>query len=172
MSSISTYLGCIRFPHDDFVCYIVVHASEVVEHINFIPVGSPLLTGLQSKPLQKSVWGQPFLDLLNGKQVNIPHKFPEKSPFLNSAYKCLYSIPYGDTVTYRQLAIMAGYPKAPRAVGLAMKNNPLPLIYPCHRVIGTDGKLHGFCGKGEEYIAIKKTLLYAEKYTELKFVYC
>jgi len=163
MSLTTTFWGCIRFSQDSFVCYIVVCATDEIHRINFIPAGSPILKDLHGLPLQKSLWGQPLLDLLNGSNITIPHSFPDKTPFLNSVYQHLYSIPYGKTVTYGKLATMAGYPKAARAVGLAMKNNPLPIIYPCHRVIGSDGKMHGFCGNGKEYIQIKKALLYIEK---------
>jgi len=172
MSPVSIYLGRIRFPYNDFSCYIVVHASDVVEHINFFPANYTDIASFQVKSLDCSIWGQPLLNLLNGRQVKIQHKQPAMRPFHASVYKHLYSIPYRQTVTYSQLATLAGYPKAARAVGLAMKNNPLPIIYPCHRVIGTDGKMHGFCGKGEDYIAIKKTLLYLESHKDLQIEYC
>jgi len=57
-------------------------------------------------------------------------------------------IPYGETRTYRWLAERAGYPRAYRAVGGVMRINPLPLIIPCHRVIGSQGKLTGFSAAG------------------------
>ena len=67
----------------------------------------------------------------------------------------LRAIPYGDTHSYRDLAHAIGNPKAVRAVGLANGRNPLPIIVPCHRVIGADGSMTGFGGG----IAIKRFLL-------------
>jgi methylated-DNA-[protein]-cysteine S-methyltransferase len=55
-------------------------------------------------------------------------------------------IPYGETRTYREIATAIGRPKAVRAVGAANGRNPLPIIIPCHRVIGADGSLTGFGG--------------------------
>jgi len=58
----------------------------------------------------------------------------------------LQAIPYGTTITYKELAIRVGNPKACRAVGGANHHNPTVIIVPCHRVIGSDGKLTGFGG--------------------------
>jgi methylated-DNA-[protein]-cysteine S-methyltransferase len=58
----------------------------------------------------------------------------------------LRKIPYGETISYGQLACRIGSPKAPRAVGLANGSNPIPIIVPCHRVIGSNGSLTGYGG--------------------------
>jgi methylated-DNA-[protein]-cysteine S-methyltransferase len=58
----------------------------------------------------------------------------------------LRTIPYGETISYLELAKGIGNPKAVRAVGLANGSNPIPIIVPCHRVIGSDGSLTGFGG--------------------------
>ena len=68
--------------------------------------------------------------------------------FQRAALKKVFSIPYGETRTYADIAAAIGHPDAPRAVGRANATNPMPLVIPCHRVIGTDGKLHGYGGKG------------------------
>ncbi len=60
--------------------------------------------------------------------------------------QAVYAIPYGETRTYAEIAAQIGRPKAYRAVGRANATNPMPLVIPCHRVIGTDGKLHGYGG--------------------------
>ncbi|HUI76217.1 MAG TPA: methylated-DNA--[protein]-cysteine S-methyltransferase [Candidatus Acidoferrum sp.] len=70
----------------------------------------------------------------------------EGTEFQLSVWEELRRIPYGETRTYGQLAKMIGNPKAVRAVGLANGQNPIPIIVPCHRVIGSDGSLTGFGG--------------------------
>jgi methylated-DNA-[protein]-cysteine S-methyltransferase len=70
----------------------------------------------------------------------------------------LLTIPYGETISYMQLAQRIGNPKAVRAVGLANGSNPIPIIIPCHRVIGSDGSLTGFGGG----LATKQKLLALE----------
>lgn len=70
----------------------------------------------------------------------------------------LQRIPYGETATYADIADRIGRPKAVRAVGAANGHNPLPIVIPCHRVIGSDGKMTGFGGG----IPTKKALLRLE----------
>jgi methylated-DNA-[protein]-cysteine S-methyltransferase len=70
------------------------------------------------------------------------------SDFQRLALQAVCSIPYGETRTYAQVAAQIGHPDAPRAVGRANATNPMPLVIPCHRVIGSDGKLHGYGGAG------------------------
>lgn len=70
------------------------------------------------------------------------------------------TIKFGETTTYAGLAQKAGWPKAGRAVGNALANNPLPLIIPCHRVIRSDGKLGGFSAPGG--ISVKRKMLALE----------
>lgn len=66
--------------------------------------------------------------------------------FQNQIWKNLATIPYGETATYGEMAKKAGRPKASRAVGAANGANPLPIVLPCHRVIGSTGALTGFGG--------------------------
>ena len=68
------------------------------------------------------------------------------TPFQNTVWTYLADIPFGETRTYGQLARAIGRPQASRAVGAANGNNPLPIILPCHRVIGSNGALTGFGG--------------------------
>jgi methylated-DNA-[protein]-cysteine S-methyltransferase len=67
-------------------------------------------------------------------------------------------VPYGEVVTYGELATRAARPRAARAVGMVMNRNPLPIVLPCHRVIGANGKLTGYAGGLER----KETLLRLE----------
>jgi methylated-DNA-[protein]-cysteine S-methyltransferase len=75
--------------------------------------------------------------------------------FQKTVWRELLNIPYGETVHYGELATRIGNPKACRAVGMANSKNPIPVIIPCHRVIGKNGSLTGFGGG----IKIKKDLL-------------
>ena len=71
---------------------------------------------------------------------------PQGTPFQLNVWNALAQIPYGATWSYGELAIRIGSPKAVRAVGAANGRNPLPIVLPCHRVIGSDGSLTGFGG--------------------------
>lgn len=80
---------------------------------------------------------------------------PEGTAFQVTVWKTLARIPFGATWSYGELARHIGEPKAVRAVGAANGRNPLPVILPCHRVIGADGRLTGFGGG----LPLKKFLL-------------
>jgi methylated-DNA-[protein]-cysteine S-methyltransferase len=67
-------------------------------------------------------------------------------PFQLKTLKVVHAIPYGETQTYADIAMQIGHPNAYRAVGRANATNPMPIVIPCHRVIGKDGKLHGYGG--------------------------
>jgi methylated-DNA-[protein]-cysteine S-methyltransferase len=79
------------------------------------------------------------------KEFDIP-LHPEGTPFQLKAWEGLSTIPYGQTRTYKQMAEYANCPKGYRAIGLANNKNPISIIVPCHRVIGSNGKLVGFGG--------------------------
>jgi methylated-DNA-[protein]-cysteine S-methyltransferase len=70
------------------------------------------------------------------------------TPFQQKVLRALREVKQGKTVTYGYLAELAGSPKAARAIGGCMARNPIPLIIPCHRVMGADGSLTGFSGFG------------------------
>jgi len=84
------------------------------------------------------------------------------TPFTRDVYSALIAIPYGKTVTYGELAQLAGHPYAVRAAASALRKNPLPLIIPCHRVVSASG-IGGFMGKTEgESVGLKKRLIALE----------
>ena len=83
---------------------------------------------------------------------------PRGTPFQLQVWQALARIPYGSTVSYAQLAKAVGNPEAMRAVGAANGRNPLPIVLPCHRVIGADGALVGFGGG----LPVKQQLLRLE----------
>jgi methylated-DNA-[protein]-cysteine S-methyltransferase len=84
---------------------------------------------------------------------------PEGTPFQLEVWRRLCEIPYGETISYGELARRLGNPNASRAVGLANGANPIPIVIPCHRVIGSDGKLTGYGGG----LPIKEKLLALER---------
>lgn len=68
------------------------------------------------------------------------------TPFQLRVWEALRAIPYGETRTYAQIAAAVGNPRASRAVGMANNRNPIPVVIPCHRVVGASGSLTGYAG--------------------------
>lgn len=93
-----------------------------------------------------------------GKKFSAPLDL-QGTPFQLAVWKELIGIPYGETRAYGQIAAKAGNPKASRAVGMACNRNPVAIIVPCHRVVGSDGRLVGYAGG----LDIKKRLLDLEQ---------
>ena len=145
------------------------------------PVGPLLLTGdaqgLHSLSFEKSkraegvqsAWQEdkaPFGEVIRQLRAYFGGKLKEfdvpvaldGTEFQLCVWGALRTIPYGETISYGQLAQRIGNPKAVRAVGLANGANPIPIIVPCHRVIGSNGSLTGFGGG----LANKKKLLALE----------
>ncbi|HNX34843.1 MAG TPA: methylated-DNA--[protein]-cysteine S-methyltransferase [Kiritimatiellia bacterium] len=83
---------------------------------------------------------------------------PAGTPFQRKVWRILERIPYGKTVSYKDVAVQAGNPLATRAVGMANHRNPIPVFIPCHRVIGANGTLVGYGGG----LAMKTRLLAIE----------
>lgn len=79
--------------------------------------------------------------------------------FQKKVWNELLSIPYGETKSYKDIAVAIGNEKACRAIGMANNKNPIPIIIPCHRVIGSNGKLVGYAGG----LNVKEKLLNIEK---------
>jgi methylated-DNA-[protein]-cysteine S-methyltransferase len=84
---------------------------------------------------------------------------PDGTPFQKAVWARLLDIPYGATASYSEIAHAIGRPRACRAVGAANGRNPLPIVVPCHRVIGSNGELVGYGGG----LQIKKALLELER---------
>jgi methylated-DNA-[protein]-cysteine S-methyltransferase len=81
------------------------------------------------------------------------------TPFRRQVWEALCSIPYGEVRSYAEIAKQVGKPNGPRAIGQANRANPLPILIPCHRVIGKNGDLTGYAGTRTD---IKKELLQLE----------
>ena len=100
------------------------------------------------------------IDAYMHKELNIfdiPINWDMMTPFQQTTLRAVNAIPYGETRSYGEIAAQIGQPQAQRAVGRANATNPIPLIIPCHRVIGHDGSLRGY-GSGDG-IKTKRWLL-------------
>ena len=96
------------------------------------------------------------------KIFDLPLKFGGTA-FQNRVWRELLSIPYGETISYKTLAERTGNAKACRAVGMANNKNPIPIVIPCHRVVGANGSLTGYASG----LDVKKFLLELEQKQEL-----
>jgi methylated-DNA-[protein]-cysteine S-methyltransferase len=131
---------------------------SVVHFVNGRRPKSPPRTWVEDK--------KPFKEVVRQLQAYFEGKLKEfelplvleGTEFQLRVWRNLQLIPYGETVSYGQLAKRIGSPDAARAVGLANGSNPIPIIIPCHRVIGSNGDLTGFGGG----LPIKKKLLALE----------
>ncbi len=140
------------------------HAPVTVEAVNKIVNAKGIVIDGESysiqetKPLREasSQLQQYFSGSQKGFELPLA---PQGTAFMKSIWECLMRIPYGETRSYKEIAQASGNIKASRAVGMANNRNPLPFFIPCHRVIGSDGKLIGYRGGLE----IKKKLLELEK---------
>lgn len=92
------------------------------------------------------------------KQFSLPLDL-EGTDFQKQVLRAVQQVPYGTTQSYQQIALKIGNPRAVRAVGNANRTNPLPIIIPCHRIIGSDGSMTGYGGG----IDLKRKLLEFEK---------
>lgn len=100
------------------------------------------------KPSTVNQVKEEFQHYFNGGQQNFTFDFEfYGTPFQKKVWHALYeSIPYGETRTYKDIALTIGNPKAVRAVGGAVNKNPFSIVVPCHRVIGMNGKMVGYNG--------------------------
>ena len=119
---------------------------EEDDKIIAIEINQPIKEDIMQKdtPLLKETEKQ-LLEYLEGKRkaFDVPLN-PKGTKFMKEVWTALQEIPYGQTRTYGQIAKRIGKPKAARAVGMANHRNPIPIITPCHRVIGSNGKLVGY----------------------------
>ncbi len=93
-------------------------------------------------------YAKEVVEYLKGKRRDFafPIDWSTLRPFQLKTLMAVFNIPFGETRTYAEIAAQIGHPIAFRAVGRANATNPMPLVIPCHRVIGRDGKLHGYGG--------------------------
>lgn len=122
--------------------------------------GSPFLDGRDNLALQAA--SSQLMEYFAGKRqvFDLPLFLDDLTPFQRKILHLTSQIPFGSVLSYGELAVQAGSPGAARAVGAAMAGNPIPIIIPCHRVVGSDRSLHGYAAP--DGIHTKATLLQLE----------
>ena len=140
-----TPLGNLRLAASDFGLVAVEWASAQPELDAYL---AHLKRPIQPNAKRIAPYARELREYLNGKRTafTIPIDWSWFTPFQCEALQAVYRVPYGETRTYIDIAREINRPNAYRAVGAANAMNPMPLVIPCHRLIGTDGKLHGYGG--------------------------
>ena len=141
---------------------LIAGDSDADRYIGFAKDGIPKEPGpgwveLSTEPLEEAA--RQLCEYFSGKRTEFDLPLaPEGTEFQRNVWRRLQDIPYGETISYGELARQVGNPKASRAVGAANGQNPIPIVIPCHRVIGANGKLTGFGGG----LPVKEALLALE----------
>ena len=112
-----------------------------------IQFGNSLPKGVVAEPSRNHETVEQLEEYFQGKrtQFELPLDI-EGTPFQKAVWKELQRIPYGETRSYGEIAKAIGRPGAARAVGMANHDNPIAVVIPCHRVVGSDGSLTGYAG--------------------------
>lgn len=136
----------------------IVENGEAIIYLNFGDFDIKYVTIQETDLLRKA--SEQLIEYLYGSRTefNLPLE-AHGTDFQMKVWNALREIPYGETRTYKDIAIRIGNEKACRAVGLANNKNPISIFIPCHRVIGSNGKLVGYGGG----LDIKEKLLKLEK---------
>ncbi|MGH2532786.1 MAG: methylated-DNA--[protein]-cysteine S-methyltransferase [Thermomicrobiales bacterium] len=122
-----------------------------LEHRGWLPVPDQMAIQRIAEQLREYFEGR-------RNHFEVPLDFAGITPFTRSVLNATAEVPFGQVCTYRDIAERVGKPRATRAVGSALNRNPIPVVIPCHRVVGSDGSLVGYGGG----IDIKKHLLHHE----------
>lgn len=125
---------------------LLVAVDGALTRIHFAPYETPACAETPDDPLLVEAGRQLGEHFAGGRtDFDLPLS-PPGTAFQRRVWDELRRIPYGTTTTYGELAARLGDPKCVRAVGLANGRNPIAVVVPCHRVIGSDGKLRGYAG--------------------------
>ncbi len=127
-------LGKIRIEHEDNTVVFLKKLNEDPKNLG------------EKTPFTDSVFTE-VQEYFDGKRKDFTFNYEMRgTDFQKKVWKALCDIPYGETCTYKDIAKAVGNEKASRAVGLANNKNPVTIVVPCHRVIGSSGKLVGYAG--------------------------
>ena len=140
-----TPLGDFRLAASDLGLVAIEWADSQLELDAFLArLKRPLLQNQK----KLAPYAKELREYLDGKRTafTIPIDWTHFTPFQREALQAVFRIPYGEIRTYLDIAREIGRPHAYRAMGAANAMNPMPIVVPCHRVLGTDGKLHGYGG--------------------------
>ena len=141
----TTELGFFGFAATEIGLY-----RTILPFPNREKVEKALLTGIENSifdPTLMPKLQKKIIAYFNGQCVNFDNfklDLADLSPFAASVLTACRKITFGQTISYGRLADLANHPRAARAVGTALGNNPLPLIIPCHRIIPTTGRIGNF----------------------------
>ncbi len=140
-----TALGDLRIAASDLGLLAVEWADSQPELDSYL---FRLKRPIESNQKVIQPYAQELGEYIKGKrrEFTFPIDWSSLRPFQLKAMKIVFAIPYGETRTYADVAVQMNHPNAYRAVGRANATNPMPIVIPCHRVIGKDGKLHGYGG--------------------------
>lgn len=145
--------GYFTLASDSYYIKMLSFGKHIPENISYEERNTPY-------PEVLELAAQQLMDYLDGNTntFTVPLA-PDGSDFCKTVWNALLQIPYGETRTYGQIAQTIGRPGAARAVGRACHQNPIGILIPCHRVIGSCGALTGFVGG----LALKQSLLQLER---------
>ena len=154
-----TPLGDLRLAASNFGLVAVEWADAQLELDLYL---ARLKRSIQPDAKKLKPYARELSEYLTTKRqtFTIPIDWTFFTQFQREALQAVFRIPYGETRTYIEIAREINRPNAYRAVGAANAMNPMPLVIPCHRVIGADGKLHGY--GGGEGLPTKEWLLRLE----------
>ncbi len=133
-----------RFVKTQVFSLVVTEQDEAIVSAYFADDNDPCASCADDTPLLKQAENE-LIRYANGTltEFTVPVN-PKGTPFMQGVWKQLKEIPYASTRTYKEIAALCGNPKATRAVGMACNRNPIAVIIPCHRVVGSGGALTGF----------------------------
>ncbi|HSG25853.1 MAG TPA: methylated-DNA--[protein]-cysteine S-methyltransferase [Anaerolineales bacterium] len=127
-------------PEEDFLTRVFPKGVSASSSTETLTIAHPL-TSLALRQVGEYLAGE-------RQHFTLPIDWRQFTVFQADVYRAVIAIPFGDTRTYQQIAAQVNRPRAARAVGAANGANPLPIIIPCHRLVGKDGSLRGYGGKG------------------------
>lgn len=136
------YAAIVATPRPDWSLGIVI-SDDAISSIDFLPQ-VPSRTGFTALTAEVRRQFQAYFDEPRRFSFELPLA-PTGTPYRQRVWAALQAIPAGETMSYGQLARQLG--SAPRAIGGACRTNPIPVVIPCHRVLGADGGLGGFMGR-------------------------